>query len=124
MHRELRRDVCSFHCENILISSEHFSYATTDDEWRKIREAFSPLADTLQIVIYLRRQDTMAEANWGQCVMLGRETTSFADFCSRTRGRDYFSLLRSMADVFGQPNIIVRPFERQQLHPAMLSRTS
>ena len=52
-------------CENILISSEHFSYATTEDEWRKIHEAFSPLADTLKIVIYLRRQDTMAEANWG-----------------------------------------------------------
>lgn len=113
---ELRRDVVASGCQNILISSEHFSNATTEDEWRKIRDAFSPLADTVQIVIYLRRQDTMAEANWGQCVKLGLETASFDDFCSRTRGRDYLSLLSSMAVVFGQANIIVRPFERQQLH--------
>jgi hypothetical protein len=113
---ELQRDVSASNCENILISSEHFSYATTEDEWRKIHDAFSPLADTLKIVIYLRRQDTMAEAYWGQYVMLGRETRRFEDFRSRTGGRDYLSLLRSMANVFGQPNIIVRPFERQQLH--------
>ena len=41
---------------------------------------------------------------------------SFEDFRSRTGSRDYFLLLKSMADVFGKPNITVRPFERQQLH--------
>lgn len=113
---ELRRDVSASGSQNILISSEHFSSATTSDEWRKIHEALSPLADTVRIVIYLRRQDTVAEASWGQDVKLGLETASFDDFYLRKGGRNYFSLLGSMADVFGQSNITVRPFERPQLH--------
>jgi hypothetical protein len=58
----------------------------------------------------------MAEAKWAQHVKLGLETGSFDDFRSRKGERDYFLLLRSMANIFGQPNIIVSPFERQQLH--------
>ena len=121
---ELQRDVSASKCENILISSEHFSYATTEDEWRKIHDAFSPLADTLKIVIYLRRQDTMAEAYWGQYVMLGRETRRFEDFRSRTGGRDYLRFSDQWQMFSGNPTSLSGPSSGSNSIKAMLLRTS
>ena len=48
---ELQRDVSASKCENILISSEHFSYATTEEEWRgDLTEIAAKLTETCRQV--------------------------------------------------------------------------
>ena len=113
---DIRRDISASDRQTVIVSSEHFSLAANEDQWRSIRQVFMPVVDSIRIVIYLRRQDIKLESLWAQSVKSGLITDSFEEFRKHNTGQDYFSLLQVLSEVFGKSNIIVRPFERQQLY--------
>lgn len=119
---DIRRDIRNSPCENVLISSEHFSHSSTHEEVEAIRSAFSQMISRTKVIVYLRRQDQRIESGYNQQVKTG---LTFAGFREHAEGiladlnttLRYDVLLGRFAEVFGEENIIVRPFEKRQLHP-------
>lgn len=111
--KELKEHISNNNCENVVISSEHFSHATTVEEIRNIIEIFSSLFSRIKIIIYLRRQDLRSESSYIQNVKTGNTVTTFDEFI-QTKNWDYHEMLSLWANVIGDENIVVRPFEQSQ----------
>ncbi|MBR1630056.1 MAG: hypothetical protein IJ679_12465 [Lachnospiraceae bacterium] len=68
-------------CEKIILSDEAIWRKQRKlDFWKTIRERFESLGLTLQIIVYLRRQDEMIESFWNHRVKGKGETVSFAEY--------------------------------------------
>ncbi len=112
---DIRRDIGKSACPRVIVSSEHFSRVSAKEDVFRIREVFSGLAARITVIIYLRRQDALWESIWSQKTKMGTITSSFNEFLATEPDWDYFQCLELFASVFGQENLIVRPFERAQL---------
>jgi hypothetical protein len=117
---EIQRDIERSPCQNVLISSEHLSLLDPA-QIEELREVFAPQVAKVRVVVYLRRQDSRLESGYNQLTKTGQNALGFDAFVERIMANDegnYDSdrLLRRFAAVFGRENIIVRPFERQQLN--------
>ena len=66
-----------------------------------------------KVIAYSRRQDKYAEAMYKQRVKNGRYQGDPEDFAREQIDLYYGRVLRQFSQVFGQENIIVRPFERR-----------
>jgi hypothetical protein len=79
----------------------------------KVRRHFSDF--DVKVLVYLRRQDEFMESFYAQ---LFKEYI-FIDFTiddlEDRLPMDYYKAISEIADVFGKPNVIVRPFEAGQL---------
>lgn len=113
---EFKRDVSASNCRNIVVSSEHFSYAKKAEDWRNVHDTMASLADNITVIVYLRRQDTMLESTWSQLVKTGLLVASFDDFRKEYVSPNHFTFLQALSDVFGRSSIVVRPYELAQLH--------
>jgi len=114
---DVKRDIESSHCSNVIISSEHFSHAMTLEAVQKIHDLFVNLFDKITVIVYLRRQDNRIESAWGQAVKTSQSTLSFNDFYNKNISLprwDYFSLLKNWIDIFGENFVKIRPFEKFQ----------
>lgn len=119
----LRRQLKRSDCHTAILSSEEFEFATTPDQLRMIRRALP--ADPLQIVVYLRRQDRYLVSEYSQHLKMSgtRFSGSIHDFYMRYNfpGRlHYLRALTRWANMFGQENLIVRPFEPGQFENGTL----
>jgi hypothetical protein len=128
----LNRDISASSHANVIISSEQFSHARTVEELRSVWEVVAPLFETIEIIVYLRRQDFKLESSWKQIVVTGQYNKSFDKYrgeCfnrtpSEKTGREgsvsryyeYYNFLCAITEVFGKSNVVVRPFERTQLY--------
>ena len=120
---KLRRELKRSDCHTAILSSEEFEFATTPDQLRTIRRALP--ADLLQIVVYLRRQDRYLVSEYSQHLKMAntRFSGSIHDFYLRYNfmGRlNYLRALTRWANVFGQENLVVRPFEPGQFENGTL----
>ena len=86
---DIKRDIESSSCSNVIISSEHFSLAKTLEDVQKIHDLFVDLFDKITVIIYLRRQDTRIESSWGQAVKSSQSTLSFNDFYNNNKYKYY-----------------------------------
>lgn len=80
---------------------------------------FKELADTVKVILYLRRQDDYAESFYTQYVKDPSSILTFDEFLvqPKTENRlDYSGLCVKWTTLFGAESLIVRPFELQQLH--------
>jgi len=111
---DIIRDIKQSNCEKVIVSSEHFHWAKTVDEIKKIYSIFFDLFEKITIIVYLRRQDTRLESTWSQRVKMGLITESFDDFLKDHVGWNYYEMLNLWAEVFGKENIVVTPFEKGQ----------
>ncbi len=119
---DIRRDIQNSACENVLVSSEHFSHSATHEEVEAIRSAFSQVVSTIKVIVYLRRQDQRIESGYNQQVKSGLVFAGFREYAEGILADPgnafrYDLLLGRFAEVFGEENIIARPFEKGQLHP-------
>src|SRR5690606_11766522 len=79
--------------------------------------------DDIRIVCYLRRQDLYLRSCYVQALKSGRYTQGFHRYLQavaigkKLGSYQYDASLALWAKAFGHDRIIVRPFERQQLHP-------
>jgi hypothetical protein len=120
---KLRRQLKRSDCHTAILSSEEFEFATTPDQLRMIRRTLP--ADPLQIVVYLRRQDRYLVSEYGQHLRMykHRFSGSVHDFYMRynfTARLNYLRALTRWANVFGEENLIVRPFEQGQFENGTL----
>lgn len=98
--------------DNHIISSELFFRPGAASAFRQ----FLPksIIRKTKVICYIRRQDKYLEAMYKQLVKNNRIAPDpQAFFLSRRDGLAYSKVLNAYADVFGQKNVIVRTFERQ-----------
>ncbi|HVM31557.1 MAG TPA: hypothetical protein VMU88_00340 [bacterium] len=112
----------------LLISAEdlfdlHTAEETVFEEGR-LRAAVSILARLFsargfaaRVVVYLRRQDHLLAAHYGQAIKgSGTNHLAFGDFAARFAPRlRTLRLLEAWAEVFGPERILARPYEPQAL---------
>ena len=109
--RKMLEQVCAAR-ENFatILSSEMFS--------EHIHMGLMALAldyfERVRVIVYLKRQDILRESIYNQIVKDGHECNEFT--ASTTYNYDFEKFCDRWADVFGEENIVVRPFEKGQLH--------
>ena len=102
----------------ILLSSE-LPFAMTG----RVRQVFSKLKEEIsgvefKIIIYLRRQDQLYSSFYNQDVKGMRRWKGSPEEFYLTHqmfDRNYLEMVDLWADVFGRDNIIIRPFDAQNL---------
>ena len=122
--QDIKKDIQQSISENVVVSSEHFRGLKNLDQIIELKNIFLPIVDNIKVLVYLRRQDLAFESEWSQNIKNGAKTLSFDDyldgeivFAERGYDRfDYSTLLNNFAQVFGADNLIVRLFEKGQLH--------
>jgi hypothetical protein len=105
----------------VIISSEFFSlltFKTEDENRRRLAEYLSGF--NTKIVIYFRHQPDFLLSSYMQEVKNLRlerrkEFSEFKDMFLKRKIDDYWWSVSNWADCFGLENILVRPFEREQL---------
>ena len=112
---DLKRDIYVSEKQNVIISSEHFDNANFLDDFSAIYKLFSSLFETIKIIVYLRRQDLFLELTLYERIKKGETDQHIDDFLDKKTVKNYYCFIDLMSRVFGKSNIVVRPFERQQL---------
>jgi len=104
-------------CTRIIFSSEAFCNADLDT-LRRLSDALGPVATSVQVVAYIRRQDLFMESIYNMDVKWWgtRVRADFDEYLARKpTGPDYAEVLGRWASVFGRGSIVVRPYSRDAL---------
>jgi len=101
----------------VIYSAEHLqSRLTTIAEIKRIAHLLRPLFDTVEVVVYLRRQDLYAYSAYSTSVRGGqRKTFSFETINAKGPYYNYRLLLENWSEVFGEDALKVRLFEKSRL---------
>lgn len=73
---------------------------------------------TIKIIAYLRRQDYIVESVWNQNVKHYASQKSFEEYIDwfHVQGRlEYYNRIETIADLFGEDNVIVRRYQKEDL---------
>lgn len=105
-----------------IIMSDEVLWAEGAKEgfWERVTEGFSKIGIRLNIVVYLRRQDEMAESHWNQMVKgKPKLSQSFSEFVTAGEYEATFPLeydkgLDRIAAFVGKDRIFVRAYEKAQ----------
>lgn len=103
--------------KTVLFSNEHLSMCHVDDEIAKLAGLLRQFTDDIKILVYLRRQMDKYATLHATRVVRGEPGLKF-DLNERELALptfDYLGMLDRWAHFFGKKNIVVRPFEKQQL---------
>ncbi len=103
---------------HVVYSSEHLhSRVYNTSTIQALKDWLLPLYDDIKIVVYLRRQDKLALSAYSTHLR-GGTTEAFrfpqADIESPYFG--YRKLVNQWASVFGKSNVLIKHFEKKQLH--------
>ena len=106
--------------EKVIISDEQIWIVQVKDGfWESVCAEAKRMGAALKVIVYLRRQDEIAESHWNQKVK-GRPklSSTFMEFIHEG-GYDFFPLnygktIDHVASHVGKENLRVRVFERQQ----------
>ncbi|MDB5554907.1 MAG: hypothetical protein JWL86_4891 [Rhizobium sp.] len=109
---ELAREKSEAGCETMLLSNEHCaSRLVYPDDICRLRDFLAPLAETITIVVYLRRQDEAMLSMYSTALRSGSaRPLEFPSEHIIAWKFDYEKLLARWAVVFGRENIVVRLF--------------
>lgn len=101
----------------IVISSAGFFYAKTTEQFDRIKNFFDGFP--VKVIVYLRRHDLWYESFYNQHskILNGNfNSHSIDDYIEATdENYHYFKILSTWANYFGQENIIVKVFEKEQM---------
>ena len=98
----------------IVFSNEHLMRLVEQSEKRRLYTLVSKVTSNIKVIIYLRRQDAFFASEYSQKVKGGRSIHFDPRAKVKASVYDYSLILDQWAAEFGQENIIVRPFEREQ----------
>ena len=113
---ELTREIAESDCDTLLLSNEHCSSRLINDEdVLRLKDLLSPLAETIRIVVYLRRQDEALLSMYSTMVRSGRSQAlqPLPEHVIAHRF-DYARLLERWARTFGRENIVARLFNQMR----------
>lgn len=115
----LRDELDDVTSETVLLSCEQLSWLPdTDEKVQRFAEWTRGFTDEVDIVVYLRRQESMLLAHYSQQLRNGYTGMFEVPSPSATgpgSRYDYLSLLRRWEGAFGREALTVRVFERAQL---------
>jgi hypothetical protein len=124
LREQLHDEVMRSGCDRIIISTEYFSIARSME---KVTELFSGY--DIKLIVYLRRHDHAFESAYSQSVKSvadppwqpNIESFIVYELMVNALHYDYLQTLRRWADHLGKDAITVRPYERSQNTPDLLS---
>lgn len=133
-------EICKLNqIENIVLSSEEFYYAirsgglysivpggifytSREDIYSQIKKTLTILKRSIppdlriRIVVYLRRQDLLAESIYNQIIKNTSTNISFDEVTYQlSLYLDYAWILSIWEEIFGKDSIVVRVYEREQI---------
>ncbi len=122
--KKFKTELENSRCELCVISSENFVLPKNVE---LVRELFADF--DCRIVVYFRRHDHWWVSAYNQAVRAvsrppwARGFQGFLNFSRRRNPKlgNYRALLNGWTEVFGQENIIVRPYERVQNQPNIIA---
>lgn len=96
---------------NVIISAEGIVNHAKSILLRAVKEFSS-----VQVVVYLRRQDRLIESLWNQVIKAGDYAGTFAEFVSHApEWLDYYETLSTITGIVGKENVIVRIYDKKEL---------
>lgn len=101
---------------SVVVSGENMSQLRQPAELSRLRDLLEPYStNPIRVVIYLRRQDLFYLSSYSQHIKAGG-TRHWSELVGDAKKRlyDYTRFLKPWVEHFGEPNIVVRPFERSQ----------
>lgn len=105
----------------VLLSSEIMVSSTPEEiqhYFEVVCQHFRP-----RVVLYLRRQDHMIASMYNQLVKSGRQKRPLsAILASQISQQDYLHRIKPWEQVLGRDALLIRPFEREQLHGGDIRR--
>ena len=108
--------------DNVILSDEAMWSVVfkrgKPDLWEKIRKEADEHGYTVKVIVYLRRQDSLADSWWNQKVKNGKRiysTSSWEEFVSDPTRLElnYYEPIKLIEKSIGKENIIVRRFGKQ-----------
>lgn len=119
MRQRVRAEIEAFpeSIQTVVVSSEHLhSRLRSVEDVQNVAELFDGLFETVDIIVYLRRQDRLAVSLYSTALRGGWTYTNI--FPKVTSGRSYYynfqHLIERWSSVFGEDHMTVRLFERSQ----------
>ncbi|MGK7936150.1 MAG: hypothetical protein AB4206_10195 [Xenococcaceae cyanobacterium] len=111
--QQLHEEIKDSNFNKIIISSEDFESANR----RFIHDLKSNLESyEVKVIVYIRRQDRQIESQYTQHTKDGIFSGDLLSFCEKMRNNsDFYRLLESWKQEFGNDNLIVRPLEKEQI---------
>lgn len=91
-----------------IVSSEYFWEV---EDLHRLRKLCADLAETVKVVVSLRRQDEIIESGYNQSIKAGRTDQVF-NLDSMRHGYDWYQALERWAGSFGRDNLCVRVYDR------------
>ena len=111
--------------KDTIISAEGFSWIFSKSELEKLRNILSPIFNKVIVIAYIRRQDKHLTSHYQQASkpkihaatkFYGSSPTALPEEHARHKNYlDYFKRLSLWGDIFGDNNLIIRPFEKDRL---------
>lgn len=101
--------------QTVMVSSEHLhSRLRTVEEVRRVADLFQGLFQSVDVVVYLRRQDRLAVSLYSTSLRAGWAHGNVLPKAGVARQHyyDFAQLLDRWASVFGREHMVVRLFER------------
>lgn len=115
--QSLTDEIATAQPQRLIISSEHLSSRLRQDEdIEALHRILTPLAETVRIIVYLRRQDALWRSAYSTAVKSGSmRVFSYPEAGTERHDLHYDRLLDRWSGLFGDASLLVRVFERGQL---------
>ena len=113
----LARLVSENQLETVLLSDERMWYsgALRASYWNAVRGITANAGfETVEVIVYLRRQDRFAESLWNQFVKATKETCSLQEYLAEPHVRklcDYYAGVKQLEKVFGREHVRVAVYD-------------
>ncbi len=102
--------------EQIILSSENFFLFSDPKKVANMLRNVDFPPETVKVIVYVRRQDEVHISWYNQAVKAQGYTGLITECIAETRDLwNYADRLESWAEVFGRENIIVRPYQTEDL---------
>lgn len=116
IERDLAEEVSRSTAHTMIVSNEHLhSRLSSPAEIERLRDLLSPHCDEFSVLVYLRRQDTLACSAHVSRIKFGSSAILPIFPEGMPRYYNFRELIEYYASAFGLPNIKVKLFERDSL---------
>ena len=119
----LKHEISKSECESIVISSEDFSKIYSPANLERLSNSLKEF--NVKVIVYVRRQDHFLQSLYSQVVKQSRYPKDIGRFVQDALTKEEIWNIKPKLDIwsqfFGQDNIILRVYEKQQLEEGLLA---
>lgn len=120
LRTDFLEEVANTPADTIIISAEWLHRLKDDDEFVRLHSLLTQIANRVEVVLYVRRQDQLALSLYSTSLKAGNYKR-FSFPCIDTQSSlpyyfDFLSIYRKWKSVFGTGNVRIRIFDREKLY--------